>query len=96
MIIDKNIRIIGENKTNTILIANSTSSIFTINKNIKISLINITLQDYNTDSNNTAIINNGILEIDNCKFQNNTGLNKSLKGGSIYNTGTLTVSNSNL
>ena len=30
MIIDKNIRIIGENKTNTILIANSTSSIFTI------------------------------------------------------------------
>ena len=32
MIIDKNIRIIGENKTNTILIANSTSSIFTINK----------------------------------------------------------------
>lgn len=94
MIIDKNIRIIGENKTNTILIANSTSSIFTINKNIKISLINITLQDYNTDSNNTAIINNGILEIDNCKFQNNTGLNKSLKGGSIYNTGTLTVSNS--
>lgn len=91
--IDKNINIIGENKENTILIANSSSSIFNITKNSKVSISNITLKDY-TSYTSAAISNDGILTVDNCIFQNNSGLNKTSKGGSIYNTATLNVHNS--
>lgn len=88
--IDKNIKIIGENKENTILIANSSSAIFSITKNSKVSISNITLKDY-TSYTTAAITNDGVLTVDNCIFRNNSGLNKTSKGGSIYNTGVLNV-----
>lgn len=92
MNITKNTTIIGQNRNSTIFIANDTSSIFTISDNNQLTLINITLKDYES-STQAAITNNGNLTVRDSCFLNNTGLERTSKGGSIYNTGILYVEN---
>lgn len=92
--INKNLTIIGENKTQTILTTNSTKSLFNIvNQNTHLNLINITIQDH-TSNETPTINNNGILTVDNVIIKNNTCKLRTAKGGAIYNTGNLTVINS--
>jgi predicted outer membrane repeat protein len=87
--INKNLTLIGIDENNTIIDAQGTSNIFNIQSGIKITILNLTLQNGNTD-NGGAIKNLGILNLNNITFQDNT----ANRGGAIYNDdGTLTIYN---
>lgn len=90
--LNNNISIIGEDK-DTVFIANTTEGIFNINVNSRLTLINITIQDYYSDT--TAIINNrGTLIIEESIFKNNIRTTTGLQSCVIYNYANLTINNS--
>ena len=85
--IKSNMNIIGENQQNTIINGQgSGNQIFIIDSGVKVTLEDLTF----TNTNASAIENNGILNIINCSFINDNAVN----GGAINNTGTLDISDS--
>ncbi len=93
--ITSNMTIIGESQTGTIINANRQNDIFNITSGVRLTLVNLTLE--NGDAYNGGAINNqGALIIRDCTLQNNTASNY---GGAINNDGssgnaTATVNNS--
>ena len=92
IVINKNMKIIGVNKDNTIINGNNKGNIFTVDRGTTILLQNLMLE------NGKAIIggsikNNGNLTIKNCILIKNTATNNNYNygGGAIFNTGSLTV-----
>lgn len=88
--LNNNISIIGQNKEKTILYTNSKNGLININSASKLTLINLTIRDYNSTVS-AAINNNGTLNIENSIFQNAFRDSRTAKGGFIYNTMNLTV-----
>jgi predicted outer membrane repeat protein len=90
--INKNITIIGDDQTNTIINAAKAGNIFTINSGITVTINNITLSNATvTTIDGGAILNSGTLSVNNCTFTNNT----AKQGGAINNAGTINISDSN-
>lgn len=88
--INKNIAIIGENTEQVIFIPTETNSAFTIEKNRTVKFKNFTLKSF-TSNSSAAITNDGKLNIECLNLVNNIGTTRTNKGGAIFNTGTLTV-----
>ena len=91
----KNVKLIGENYSNTVISGDNATHIFIINNQVTINLNNLTFINGNTISSQEvggAIQKNtGTLTINNCIFENNS----AQYGGAIYNLiGELTVNNS--
>jgi trimeric autotransporter adhesin len=94
--ITKNITIVGESQSNTIINAANFGNIFSINPGVNFTIFNITLANGNSTTYGGAIYNKGNTTIDNCIFTGNTAAGGGSYGGAaIYNGGNLTVSNSN-
>lgn len=89
----KNLSLIGENKENTIIIANTTNTLFNISDTVKVSLKNLTIKDYKSPGN-AAIENYGTLQVDDCIFDDNNATSRESQGGSIRNNGKLDIKNS--
>ncbi len=92
--IDTNMTIIGESQTGTIINANRQSDIFNINPGVRLTLLNLTLE--NGDANNGGAINNqGALIIRDCTLQNNTASNYggAIDNDGLYGNATATVNN---
>lgn len=93
--IDKNMTIIGESLTGTIINGTNTNWIFHINSGVTVTIHNLTLANGNSTTGG-AIENYGNLTVTNCIFTGNTagwdGTNTNY-GGAINNQGTLTVNN---
>jgi autotransporter family porin len=87
--ITKNMNIIGQSQTGTIINGTDTNWIFYI-KSGNVTITNLTLTN-GTNGLGGAIENDATLTINNCTFTNNSAAN----GGAIYNQGTLTATNSN-
>ncbi len=89
--INKNLTIIGQSQSGTIIDGSGISYIFYINSGFNVTLRNITFTNVKTDDQQSlggAISNYGNLEITNCNFINNS----AYWGGAIYNSaGTLNV-----
>jgi predicted outer membrane repeat protein len=86
----KNLNIIGENQSNTIINAEKSNNIFTINSGLTVTIANLILTN-GVALNGSAIYNNGNLTMLNCTFTNN---NANSQGGAIYNyQSSLTLSN---
>ncbi len=104
--ISKNVTIIGESRTGTILNGANSGPIFGITHGENVVIQNITFKDGSTVSYSTgygaAITNDGNLIVDNCAFTDNTAASPFTNpsqatgcGGAIYNgQATLTVTNS--
>ncbi len=94
--INKNMTIIGESQTGTIINGTDTNWIFHINSGATVTIQNLTLANGNSTTGG-AIENYGNLTVINCIFTSNTagwdGTNTNY-GGAINNQGTLTVNNS--
>ena len=89
--INKNLTIIGESQTGTIINAEKTGDIFNITPGVTLTLGKLTLENGNA-TNGGAINNQGTLIIDDCKLQNNTASNF---GGAINNYGNATATINN-
>jgi uncharacterized repeat protein (TIGR01451 family) len=95
--IDRNMTIIGESQTGTIISPISPGRIFFINSDLTVNLHNLTIQNClvtEVGENGGAIYNNGSnLNVNNCKFTNtNVAVGN---GGAIYNNGgNLTINTS--
>ena len=89
--INQNVTIIGENQKNTIINAQHSTSIFTINSGVTVKLENLTLTN-GTAEDGGAICNNydGTITLSGCNFNNNTATEN---GGAILNgyAGTITL-----
>lgn len=97
--LDKNMTIIGNSKENTIIDGQGVNKFFNIptGTGYSLTLINLTLKNGFSVSNNGTISNNGgTISIENCVFNNNSGYSVILNG---YVSGSqksfLTVKNSN-
>lgn len=92
LIINKNIKIIGENQQDSIINANKQGkSILTVASGYDVDISTVTIANIdNVYANGGAIDNKGKLTINNCRFSEN----KVQFGGAIYNCGTLSVNNS--
>ncbi len=94
--INKNMNIIGESQTGTIINGTGTNWIFNITSGVNVTICNLTLTNGN-NTNGGTIQNNGNLTVNNCIFTSNTagwdGTNTNY-GGAINNQGTLTVNDS--
>ncbi|BDZ68671.1 hypothetical protein GCM10025860_21190 [Methanobacterium ferruginis] len=93
--INKNITIFQDTwitgtETSAIINADDTNLIFVINTGVTVTLQNLTLT-HGSFVFGGAILNQGILNILNCTFSDNTAW---LFGGAIYSDGNLTISNS--
>jgi len=90
--INKDVNIAGQSMTGTIIDAQGSGNIFTINSGVTVSLQNLTLKNgNNTGGFGGAIYNYGTLNINKCNFTGNT----ADIGGAIENDGgTLNVTNS--
>ena len=102
IIIKNNVTITGQDQLNTLINGNNMDRIFYIESGVKITLKNIQLTEGNAKDNWTytgpdgyggAVCNNGILNIYDTSFSNNTGKNI---GGAIYNheNGIINITNS--
>ncbi|MCE7699605.1 MAG: PKD domain-containing protein, partial [Methanobacterium paludis] len=89
--ISKNVNIVGDGQTSTIINAASAGNIFTINSGLNVAMTNLTFANGTTTTNGGAIKNTGSLNVTNCTF---TGNKATSYGGAIYNAGSLTVNNS--
>ena len=78
--ITKNVNIIGEGQTNTIIDAQNLSNIFTLNQGVTVTIANLALENGNTTYGG-AIYNNGTLNVSNSTF---TGNYATKYGGVIY------------
>ena len=87
IVITKNMNIIGQSQTGTIINGTGTNWIFYI-KSGNVTITNLTLT--NATKKDGAIYNHGTLTIDNCTFTANT----ANYGGAIVNDRTMTVNNS--
>jgi len=98
--INKNMTIQGVSQSNTIIDAQGTAQIFTINSGVKVIIQNLTLKNGNSTTNGVAINNQGKLTVTDSTFTNNTATNTVSGyyyddgGGAIYNTGTMNVTGS--
>ena len=89
--IDKNMTIVGQSQTKTIINGEKINFIFTVNPGVTLTIQNLILTN-GTAANGGAIYNNyGSLTVTNCTFTDNTATNNN--GGAIYNYGSLTVNN---
>ena len=90
--IDKNMNIIGESQSGTIINGQKSGySIFTIASGVTVTITNLTLTNGTAEEYGGAIYNCGNLTVNNSTFTNNTA---NGCGGAIYNYGTLIVGNS--
>ena len=88
--IDKNMKIIGESQTGTIINGTGTNWIFNITAGVNFTVQNLTLTNA-TAVKGGAIYNQGNLTATNCTFTSNTATSSSVYGGgAIYNKGTIT------
>lgn len=79
--------------------AGKQNRIFTIIKGVTVTIKYLTLRNGTTNTNGSAIVNNGILTVGNSTFKGNSAHNIGLadyrgNGGAIRSTGTLTVKSS--
>ena len=95
IVINRNMKIIGVNKSNTKINGNNNGRIFIINNTAAIVLQNLMLENGKVTIGG-SIKNNGNLILKNCILINNiaTDNNYNYGGGAIYNSGSLTVINS--
>ncbi|AEG18344.1 beta strand repeat-containing protein [Methanobacterium paludis] len=93
IIIDKNMNIVGESQSGTIINGQkSGNSIFTIASGVTVTITNLTLTNATTIDGGAIFNDHGTLTVRNIKFTNNT-VNEY--GGAIFNNvGSLTVENS--
>ena len=91
--LNKNINIIGQSKTSTIINGTGTNWIFHINTGIKVNIRNVLLTN-GTANNGGSIVNYGDLTVFNTSFTGNTATASNGLGGAIYSSGHLNVTNS--
>ena len=90
MTIDKNMKIIGETQTGTIINGTGTNWIFNITSGVNFTVQNLTLTNA-TAAKGGAIYNEGNLTATNCTFTSNKAtISYVYGGGAIYNKGTIT------
>ena len=90
--INKNMHIIGQSQSKTIINGNGTNWIFKVDPNVKFTIQKLTLTNA-TNSNGGAIYNEGTLTANSCTFTGNSATNGD--GGAIYNSnGILNIVNS--
>ena len=95
--INKNMTIIGQSRTGTIINGTNTAIIFTIKSGMKLVIQNLTLVNGKTYTGyGGAIVNVGTLIISNCTLTHNSATSSKEGGnaGAIYNYGTCTISSS--
>lgn len=93
--INKNMNIIGESQTGTIINGQKSGySIFSITSGVTVTITNLTLTNGYVNSDGGAIHNLGNLTIENCIFTNNSIDGSNVGGGAVYNFGNLIVNNS--
>ncbi len=68
--IDKNMTIVGQSQTGTIINGSDTNWIFRVNSGVVLNLLNLTLTNGNATLGG-AILNNGTLNVNDCTFTNN-------------------------
>ena len=94
IIISKNLNIIGEDEDNTIINGISSGRMFKITSGAKVTISNLTLtkgiNNMYDGCGGGAILNNGILTLNNCKITNNVA---TYAGGALFNWGTLQINN---
>lgn len=98
MTINKNMTIIGQSQSGTIIDGEKQDRIFTINSKVTVTLKNLTLTNGNATEYGGAIYNNGILTVTGSIFTNNIANfddDNNGYGGAIFTEGTLIVTNSN-
>ncbi|GAB4315475.1 MAG: hypothetical protein Kow0019_15630 [Methanobacteriaceae archaeon] len=109
LIINKNLNLIGENQSNTIIDGSGlNNSVITIINGI-VTIKNFTIQNSQISATDNVayaqgggIYNSGTLTIENCTIRNNKvtatseGGDAYALGGGIYNCGTLTITNSTI
>ena len=89
--IDKNMIIIGQSKTATIINGTGIDWIFHVNNGIKLIIKNLQITNGTTNLYGGAIYNDGNLTVNNTIFSNNTATES---GGAILNSAIMTVNNS--
>lgn len=91
--INKNMNIIGESQTGTIINGTNTNWIFNIQSNVTLILQNLTLTNGNATTGG-AILNQGNLTVNNCTFRDNSALSggviRNNQGNSTFNGCTFT------
>lgn len=87
--IAKNMTIIGESQSETIINGENTKWIFKVNPGVTLTIQNLTLTNGKTTYGG-AINNQGNCTVTNCTFTNNTA---TAFGGAIYTSGSLIVTN---
>ncbi len=94
--INKNMTILGESSTGTIIDAGGLGRVFTVNNGFNLIIQSLTIRNGRVSGNGGAILNNGgTLTVNNTNFVNNRVSSSNNDGGAIYNTGRLTVNNGN-
>jgi len=88
--INKNMNIIGESQSGTVIDGEQQNNIFTISSGVTVTIQNLTLTN-GIATYNGAIYNTGNLTVTDCAFTGNTATDY---GGAISNMGTLTVTGS--
>jgi autotransporter family porin len=91
--LNKNINIIGQSKTGTIINGTGTNWIFHINSGIKVNIRNVLLTN-GTANSGGAITNYGDLTVYNTSFTGNRATASNSFGGAIYSFGHLSLANS--
>ena len=86
--ITKNVSIVGQGQKNTVIDAQKSGSIFTVNSGVTVTIANLTFAN-GTTTNSSVISNAGTLNASNCTFSGNT----AVSGAAILNTGTLNANN---
>lgn len=89
--INKNVNIIGQSQTGTIIKGTGKARIFKIQKGVTVTIKNLTVTNGNADDDGGAIYNQGKLTISGAGFTSNYAY---ISGGAIYNGGTMTVKDS--
>ena len=93
--INKNVTLIGQSQTGTIINAQKSNTIFTVAPNITFTIVNLTLTNASVTGNGGSAINNynigGIVTLKNVTVSNSTST--TAYGGAISNKGILTFEN---
>ena len=87
--ISKNMKIIGQHQKKTIINGEGTNWIFTVNRGVNVTIMNLTLTN-GTSKNGGAIYNQGTCNVSGCTFTGNRATSNSA-GGAICNYGNCTV-----
>lgn len=93
IVVDKDLTINGNGAT---IDAQKRNKIFQVNSGVTVIIKDVKLVNGNNTRDGGAIVNNGVLTLENIVFENNTAIENSLaKGGAIYNKDKLIVKSSN-